>query len=181
MLTYLPAILHRLDGNMIAYDLYCLIGLPVDPVLFLQAITSGNTQDSLIEFLEPLSNVTQPASGAIFPRYDPHNPDDVRKLNTLPFNYERLEFLGDTLIKYYVTAYLIADSCKNPNSPLLREEDITKRKTKIIRNDNLAELADSVSHSIPRTKHTKKIETRNLNQSVTRATCSQEVSHIIPW
>ena len=71
----LPAIIHRFDSYLIALEAFGKVGLEVSPVLALEAITkdSDNT--------------------------DEHGAEQVHAQRGMGKNYERLEFIGDSLLK----------------------------------------------------------------------------------
>lgn len=57
----------------------------------------------------------------------------------LPYTYQRMEFLGDALIQKYVSLYLFQ---AHPN---LAEGDLTKRRSKAVREETLAMVARTLN------------------------------------
>lgn len=78
----LPAIIHRIESNLIALDACKLLGLTIQPDLALEALTkdSDNTGD--------------------------HDQEQINFQGGMGNNYERLEFLGDCFLKLATTIAL---------------------------------------------------------------------------
>ena len=68
-------------------------------------------------------------------------------------NYERLEFLGDTLLKFLVTAQLFIEDCNAD------ENVLSDRREEIVKNHNLA--AKSKKFRLVEFINFGKVETRN--------------------
>jgi ribonuclease-3 len=119
---------------------------------FLRKIKNSNSPEDDI-FLHSL----KPILG-----YKPKDPHYYKKafthssakkiINNKPYNYERLEFLGDAFLDTVVSAYLYE------KAPLENEGYLTQMRSKIVSRDNLnkigknLELVAFVNSSVPQSK-----------------------------
>ncbi len=74
-----PAIIHRIDSNLIALDACDMLGLRIRPDLALEALTKDCDNS------------------------DESDPDQISFQRGMGNNYERLEFLGDSFLKMATT------------------------------------------------------------------------------
>jgi endoribonuclease Dicer len=79
MVYNFPAIIHRIDSNLVALDACKMLGLNVRPELALEAFTKDSDNS------------------------DEHGTEQINFQNGMGNNYERLEFLGDTFLKMATT------------------------------------------------------------------------------
>ncbi|KAH8889878.1 dicer-like protein 1 [Thozetella sp. PMI_491] len=103
----LPAIIHRIDSNLVAMDACKMLGLDIRPSLALEALTkdSDNTDD--------------------------HGTEQINFQHGMGNNYERLELLGDSFLKMATTISVFT------LIPESNEADLHTERMLLICNQNL--------------------------------------------
>ncbi len=87
-------------------------------------------------FFEKISNIIgfKPVNISHYKKAFTHRSANVKDLNGQPFNYERLEFLGDAILGSVISAFLYK------KVPAADEGYLTKTRSKIVSREHLNEL-----------------------------------------
>jgi dsRNA-specific ribonuclease len=159
LLRLMPAILHRLEMDFLHAELSqillpkccysspvsCSTRLPIQPYVLRQSLTSGNGQETFplpVPEDEPGSvqqlKVQSHDIDSFFALFQSLQltPNTVAPTTSIPpfvFSYERLKFLGDSVLKLLLTRILLAEY---PNEA---EEGITRQKGTMIHMNRMAQ------------------------------------------
>ena len=99
-----------------------------------------------------------PNNVLIFKTAFTHKSKNIRNQDDLLINYERLEFLGDSILGSVVSGHLYH------NYPSFNEGDLTKLRSKIVNRETLNTIGSSLDlHELLDSNHTLKKENDNIH------------------